>query len=46
MQTSRKPGMILLGEVLIDLVDQGLVAPQEAYMKSSTRSSSGYKMRG
>lgn len=37
MQTSRKLGMILLGDVLIDLVDQGLVAPQEAYMKSTDK---------
>jgi twitching motility protein PilT len=37
MQTSRKLGMILLGDVLIDLVDQGIVAPQEAYMKSTDK---------
>ena len=38
MQTSRKLGMIQLGDVLIDLVDQGLVAPQEAYMKATDKS--------
>jgi twitching motility protein PilT len=38
MQTSRKLGMILLGDVLIDLVDQGLVAPQEAYLKATDKS--------
>jgi twitching motility protein PilT len=37
MQTSRKLGMIQLGDVLIDLVDQGLVEPQEAYMKSTDK---------
>jgi twitching motility protein PilT len=37
MQTSRKLGMIQLGDVLIDLVDQGIVAPQEAYMKSTDK---------
>jgi twitching motility protein PilT len=39
MQTSRKLGMIQLGDVLIDLVDQGLVEPKEAYMKSTDKSS-------
>ncbi|MEO8194295.1 MAG: type IV pilus twitching motility protein PilT [Gemmatimonadales bacterium] len=39
MQTSRKLGMIQLGDVLIDLVDQGFVAPQEAYMKSTDKTS-------
>jgi twitching motility protein PilT len=37
MQTSRKLGMIQLGDVLIDLVDQGLVEPKEAYMKSTDK---------
>jgi twitching motility protein PilT len=37
MQTSRKLGMIQLGDVLIDLVDQGLVEPQEAYMKCTDK---------
>ncbi|HKY97929.1 MAG TPA: type IV pilus twitching motility protein PilT [Gemmatimonadaceae bacterium] len=39
MQTSRKLGMIQLGDVLIDLVDQGLVEPKEAYMKSTDKQS-------
>jgi twitching motility protein PilT len=37
MQTSRKLGMIQLGDVLIDLVEQGLVDPKEAYMKSTDK---------
>ena len=37
MQTSRKLGMIQLGDVLIELVDQGQVAPQEAYMKATDK---------
>ncbi|HZK78616.1 MAG TPA: ATPase, T2SS/T4P/T4SS family, partial [Gemmatimonadaceae bacterium] len=39
MQTSRKLGMIQLGDVLIDLVDQGIVEPQEAYMKATDKAS-------
>jgi hypothetical protein len=31
--------MILLGDVLIDLVDHGLVEPKEAYMKSTDKQS-------
>ena len=34
IQTSRKVGMITLNDALIDLVDQKLVDPKEAYMKS------------
>jgi twitching motility protein PilT len=37
MQTSRRLGMVLLGDVLIDLVDQGVVEPKEAYMKSTDK---------
>ncbi|MEO5590301.1 MAG: type IV pilus twitching motility protein PilT [Gemmatimonadaceae bacterium] len=37
MQTSRKLGMIQLGDVLIDLVDQGLVEPKEAFMKCTDK---------
>jgi twitching motility protein PilT len=37
MQTSRKLGMVLLGDVLIDLVDKGIVDPKEAYMKSTDK---------
>ena len=37
MQTSRRLGMIQLGDVLIELVDQGQVAPQEAYMKATDK---------
>jgi twitching motility protein PilT len=39
IQTSRRLGMILLGDVLIDLVDHGLVEPKEAYMKSTDKQS-------
>jgi twitching motility protein PilT len=39
MQTSRKLGMIQLGDVLIDLVEQGLVEPKEAYMKCTDKPS-------
>jgi len=38
MQTSRKLGMILLTDVLIDLVDRGIVEPREAYVKASDKS--------
>ena len=38
IQTSRKQGMILLGDVLIELVDQGQVEAKEAYMKATDKS--------
>jgi twitching motility protein PilT len=34
MQTQRKSGMVTMNDCLIDLVDQKLVEPKEAYMKS------------
>jgi twitching motility protein PilT len=34
MQTSRRLGMVTLSDALIDLVDNKLVEPKEAYMKS------------
>jgi twitching motility protein PilT len=34
MQTSRKLGMIMLNESLVDLVRRDVVAPEEAYIKS------------
>jgi twitching motility protein PilT len=34
MQTSRRLGMILLNDALIEYVDKGIVEPKEAYMKS------------
>jgi len=37
MQTSRKLGMVLLGDVLIEMVDNGVVEPKEAYMKSTDK---------
>ena len=37
MQTSRRHGMITLGDALIELVDQKLVEPKEAYMKSADK---------
>ncbi|MFN8580642.1 MAG: type IV pilus twitching motility protein PilT [Gemmatimonadaceae bacterium] len=39
MQTSRKLGMVTLNDALLDLVDAGLVAPQEAYLKAIDKSS-------
>ena len=38
MQTNRKIGMVTLNDSLIELVDGGLVEPQEAYMKSVDKS--------
>jgi twitching motility protein PilT len=48
MQTSRKLGMVLLGDVLIDLVDNGIVEPKEAYMKSTDKAAfmNALKTRG
>ena len=37
MQTSRRHGMITLGDALIELVDSGQVEPKEAYMKSADK---------
>ncbi|HVF39659.1 MAG TPA: PilT/PilU family type 4a pilus ATPase [Gemmatimonadaceae bacterium] len=37
IQTSRKLGMIQLGDVLIDLVDQGVVTPQEGFLRSTDK---------
>ena len=37
IQTSRKLGMITLNDSLLDLVEKKLVAPQEAYMKSTEK---------
>jgi len=34
LQTNRKAGMVTLNDALIELVDQGLVEPKEAYMKA------------
>ena len=34
MQTSKKLGMVTLSDALMDLVNQGLVEPKEAYMKA------------
>jgi twitching motility protein PilT len=48
MQTSRKLGMVLLGDVLIELVDKGIVEPKEAYMKATDKQAfmSALKTRG
>jgi len=46
MQTSRKLGMIQLGDVLIDLVDQGIVEPQEAYIKATDKGAFLAMLRG
>jgi twitching motility protein PilT len=37
MQTSRKAGMVLLGDVLLELVENGTVEPKEAYMKANDK---------
>jgi twitching motility protein PilT len=34
MQTQRKSGMVTMNDCLMDLVEQKLVEPKEAYMKS------------
>jgi twitching motility protein PilT len=39
MQTNKRAGMITLNDSLVELVDQGLVEPQEAYMKAVDKSS-------
>ncbi|MEO8577143.1 MAG: type IV pilus twitching motility protein PilT [Gemmatimonadales bacterium] len=46
MQTSRKLGMIQLGDVLIDLVDQGIVEPSEAYIKATDKGAFLAMLRG
>lgn len=48
MQTSRKLGMVLLGDVLIDLVEKGLVEPKEAWMKATDKAAllAALKVRG
>ena len=46
MQTSRKLGMIQLGDVLIDFVDQGIVEPQEAYIKATDKGAFLAMLRG
>jgi twitching motility protein PilT len=37
MQTNRKLGMLTLNDSLLDLVEQGLIEPKEAYLKSSDK---------
>ncbi|MBV6520476.1 MAG: hypothetical protein MNPFHGCM_00591 [Gemmatimonadaceae bacterium] len=39
MQTSRKLGMVTLNDALLELVDHGLVEPQEAYLKAIDKAS-------
>ncbi len=48
MQTSRKLGMVLLGDVLIDLVEKGQVEPKEAWMKATDKAAflASLKTRG
>jgi twitching motility protein PilT len=38
MQTNRKTGMVLLNDALLELVDQKLVEPREAYLKATEKS--------
>ena len=37
MQTNRKGGMVTLNDALMELVEQKLVEPREAYMKASEK---------
>lgn len=48
MQTSRKLGMVLLGDVLVDLVEKGQVEPKEAWMKATDKAAflASLKTRG
>jgi twitching motility protein PilT len=48
MQTSRKLGMVLLGDVLIDLVEREIVEPKEAWMKATDKAAflASLKTRG
>lgn len=48
MQTNRKVGMIMLNDALLELVDQKLVEPEEAYLKSADKASlvTALKQRG
>jgi twitching motility protein PilT len=39
MQTNKRAGMVTLNDNLLQLVDDGLVEPQEAYMKAVDKSS-------
>ena len=48
MQTSRKLGMVLIGDVLLDYVEKGLVEPREAWMKATDKAAflNSLKTRG
>ncbi|MBT8402314.1 MAG: type IV pilus twitching motility protein PilT [Gemmatimonadetes bacterium] len=48
MQTSRKQGMVTLNDALLELVDQSLVEPKEAYLKAvdKTGIEQGLRSRG
>lgn len=53
MQTSRRLGMITLNDALLELVEKGLVAPQEAYLRAvdkgtlaSTLKARGFDLSG
>ncbi|HEX6537097.1 MAG TPA: type IV pilus twitching motility protein PilT [Gemmatimonadaceae bacterium] len=37
LQTSKRLGMVMLNDALIELVDEGLVEPKEAYLKASDK---------
>ncbi len=39
MQTSKKLGMIMLNDALLELVDQNIVEPREAYIKAADKQS-------
>ncbi|MFP5354681.1 MAG: type IV pilus twitching motility protein PilT [Gemmatimonadota bacterium] len=48
MQTSRRLGMVGLNDALLDLVEKGLVEPQEAYLRAIDKSAmaASLKVRG
>lgn len=48
MQTNRKVGMVMLNDALLDLVDQRVIEPREAYLKSAEKSGlvAALKQRG
>ena len=46
MQTGGKDGMKLLNDVLMDLVNKGLVAPMEAFMKAASKDDMRTKLEG
>ncbi len=46
MQTGRKHGMVLMNDALLDLVKRGLVAPEEAWLRSVDKIGFGSLLKG